>query len=87
MGVNIGTIWSGPSWQKVQDQTWVPIFYGRKIPTDINGSFASLQNKLALNDISKGGFTHGTQLYLMSQIFRIPIFFSCPLVNLPSEQK
>lgn len=42
---NTGTIWSGPSWQKNQGQTWVPIFYGRKIPIDVNGSFAWLQNK------------------------------------------
>lgn len=46
MGVqNTDTIWSGLSWQKNWGQNWVPIFYGRKIPIDVNGSFAWLENK------------------------------------------
>jgi len=65
-----------------------PFFMEGKFPLTSMGVLPDYKiKKLAPNDISKGGFTYGTQLYLMSQISRIPLFFSHPLVNLLSEPK
>lgn len=74
--------------KKIRAKPESPFFMEGKFPLTSMGALPDYKiKKLAPNDISKGGFTHGTQLYLMSQISRIPLFFSRLLVNLLSEPK
>lgn len=65
-----------------------PFFMAGKFPLTSMGVLPDYKiRKLAPNDISKGGFTHGIAAVSYKPNLRFPLFFSQPSVKLLSEPK